>query len=102
MSLLPERSQSAADSEFPARSRHGCGLAASVPDLPRECLHPSDEAVRSPDPLGGVRTRFFPWTISLSGAGCSILTPKARIALTVRMQSSLARNPRRVHTPLDK
>src|SRR5438093_3549373 len=52
--------------------------------------------------LGGVRTRFFPWTISVSGAGCSILTPKARIALTVRMQSSLGRNPCRVHTPLDK
>src|SRR6266576_5096828 len=52
--------------------------------------------------LGGVRTRFFPWTISVSGAGCSILTPKARMALTVRMQSSLGRKPPRVHTPLDK
>ena len=52
--------------------------------------------------LGGVSTRFFPWTISVSGSGCSILIPKARIALTVCMQSSLGRKPRNVHVPLDK
>ena len=52
--------------------------------------------------LGGARTRFFPWTISLSGWGCSILIPRARMALTVCMQSSLGRKPRSVHTPFDK
>ena len=52
--------------------------------------------------FGGVSTRFFPCTISVSGSGCSILTPKVRRAFTVCMQSSLGRNPRSVHTPLDK
>ena len=51
---------------------------------------------------GGASTRLFPWMISVSGPDCSILTPRARIALTVCMQSSLGRNPRRVQTPLDK
>src|ERR1041385_6427269 len=36
------------------------------------------------------------------GSGCSILIPKERIALTVCMQSSLGRNPRSVHTPLER
>src|SRR6266404_2211709 len=35
------------------------------------------------------------------GSGCSILIPRARIAFTVCMQSSLGRNPRSVHTPFD-
>ena len=51
--------------------------------------------------LGAVRTRLFPWTINVVGSGCSILIPKARIAFTVCMQSSLGRNPRSVHTPFD-
>src|SRR5712691_1607212 len=51
--------------------------------------------------LGGTSTRFFPCTMSTSGSGCSILIPKARNALTVCMQSSLGRNPRSVHAPLD-
>ena len=52
--------------------------------------------------LGGVRTRFFPCTIIVAGSGCSILMPSARSAFTVCIQSSLGRNPRRVHTPFDK
>ena len=69
----------------PARSR------IVVPEFPQ-----------SISPFGGDNTRFFPCTISVSGSGCSILTPKARMAFTVCMQSSPGRNPRRVHTPLDK
>src|SRR5215510_8374095 len=38
--------------------------------------------------------------IRVAGSGCSILMPRARIAFTVCMQSSLGRNPRSVHTPL--
>src|SRR4029450_1611323 len=52
--------------------------------------------------LGGVRTRFFPCTIKVAGSGCSILIPSARSAFTVCIQSSLGRNPCRVHTPFDK
>ncbi len=52
--------------------------------------------------LGGVRTRFFPCTINVAGSGCSILIPSARNAFTVCIQSSLGRNPCRVHTPFDK
>jgi len=52
--------------------------------------------------LGGVRTRLFPWTMSVAGSGCSILIPSARSAFTVCIQSSLGRNPRRVHAPFDK
>ena len=52
--------------------------------------------------LGGVRTRFFPCTISVAGSGCSILIPSARSAFTVCIQSSLGRNPCSVHTPFDK
>src|SRR6266446_2702314 len=51
--------------------------------------------------FGGVSTRFFPWTTSVFGSGCSILIPKARRAFTVRMQSSLGRKPRSVHGPFD-
>src|SRR3954454_15140216 len=36
------------------------------------------------------------------GSGCSILIPRERIAFTVCMQSSLGRNPRKVHTPLER
>src|ERR1700758_1689357 len=39
--------------------------------------------------------------INLVGSGCSILIPRARIAFTVCMQSSLGRNPRSVHTPFE-
>ena len=52
--------------------------------------------------LGGVRTRFFPWTISVSRWGSSILIPRERMAFTVCMQSSLGRKPCRVHAPFDK
>src|SRR5215475_5590894 len=52
--------------------------------------------------LGGLRTRFFPCTINVAGSGCSILIPSARSAFTVCIQSSLGRNPCRVHTPFDK
>src|SRR5215475_9000079 len=52
--------------------------------------------------LGGLRTRFFPCTINVAGSGCSILIPSARSAFTVCIQSSLGRNPSRVHTPFDK
>src|SRR5206468_5428766 len=41
-------------------------------------------------------------TIIVAGSGCSILMPSARSAFTVCIQSSLGRNPRRVHTPFDK
>src|SRR5438552_13387064 len=51
--------------------------------------------------FGGVSTRFFPWTTSVLGSGCSILIPKARRAFTVRMQSSLGRKPRSVHGPFE-
>src|SRR6185437_623425 len=52
--------------------------------------------------FGGVRTRFFPCTINVAGSGCLILIPSARSAFTVCIQSSLGRNPLRVHTPFDK
>ena len=42
------------------------------------------------------------WTINVAGSGCSILIPSARSAFTVCIQSSLGRNPLRVHTPFDK
>src|SRR5205823_1106490 len=38
--------------------------------------------------------------MSMSGSGCSILMPSARMACTVRRQSSLGRKPRRTQTPL--
>src|SRR5205807_5198127 len=69
----------------PARSR------MVVPEFPQ-----------SISSFGGVSTRFFPWTMSVSGSGCSILIPKARSAFTVRMQSLPGRKPRNVQTPLDK
>src|ERR1700680_1330453 len=69
----------------PARSR------MVVPEFPQ-----------SISSFGGVSTRFFPWTMRVSGSGCSILIPKARSAFTVRMQSLLGRKPRNAQTPLDK
>src|SRR5438105_13140021 len=39
--------------------------------------------------------------MSISGSGCSILIPSARMAATVRRQSSLGRNPRRTQVPFE-
>src|SRR6266513_1415949 len=38
----------------------------------------------------------------ISGSGCSIWIPSARNALTVCMQSSLGRSPRRLQTPFER
>ena len=68
---------------------------------------PASKRMVVPDPpqssssFGGVRTRFFPWTTNRSGSGCSIWIPSARNALTVCMQSSLGRKPRKLQTPLE-
>ena len=52
-------------------------------------------------PAGGLRTRFFPWTIIVFGSGSSIRIPSALSPSTVRMQSFALRNPSSRQTPLE-
>ena len=49
---------------------------------------------------GFLKTRLFPWTISVVSSAFSMWMPRERIAATVHRQSSLGRNPRMTHGPL--
>src|SRR5438552_4049745 len=84
----------------PRRHVAGNGKVAGLRHLVAQCSDPPRFFTVSPHQE--ISDRFFPWTINVVGSGCSILIPKARIAFTVCMQSSLGRNPCRVHTPFER
>ena len=46
MRLSPVRSRQAVDSEYHAKNRPECAAVAYLPDLPRQYLHPFDEAAQ--------------------------------------------------------